>query len=152
MNSSSERKKQSIKIADMTRQATQKLKTMTDEYLATFDAAKQFSFSDAKNNKDKYEYNYYLFASSMIETVRELSSLNAELSSLLIIADQNMDVELITALQKRFDAFLIFEKALYEYTSSVESALDEGKATMAFLVNSANKFKKSIENLMSSNT
>ena len=55
MNSSKARKEESLRIANSTRLAAQRLKASTDEYLTTFDAAKQFSFSDAKNNKEKYE-------------------------------------------------------------------------------------------------
>ena len=152
MNSSKARKEESLRIANSTRLAAQRLKASTDEYLTTFDAAKQFSFSDAKNNKAKYEYNYYSYASSIIEVITELSALNAELSSLLILADQKMDIELIPILQKRFDVFLLFEKSLYHYTSTVEKAFDEGAPTITFLINAANKFKLSIENLITENT
>lgn len=147
-----ERRKISASLAKRTCELSNDILALADEYLSGFDSSKQFSFSSARNDKEKHEQAYYRFAASLIDSVRGLSSANAELSSLLIESDRKMDVELILALQKRFDAFEIFEHSLYEYTSSVEAAFDNGAPSMAFLINSANKFKLAVKNLINENS
>ena len=80
-----------------------------------------------------------------------LSTLNAELSSLLIKADKAMEIELTLSLEARFKAYKLFETSLYEYTSTVESAFDNNQLSVSVLLNSIQKFKNAVLNLISEN-
>ena len=130
-----------------------KLIESIDNYLNGFNQKEILSFSSSTSKESLKEYteNYFLFVSSIAPIISELTSLNAELASLLIKADKNMEIELIVTCEKKFNAFEEFERALYEYTSSVEKELLNSNANAAFLINATQKFKIAAERLVKEN-
>lgn len=130
-----------------------KLIKSIDNYLNGFNQKEilYFSSSTSKESLKEYTENYFLFVSSIAPIISELTSLNAELASLLIKADKNMVIELIVTCEKKFNAFEGFERALYEYTSSVEKELLNSNANAAFLINATQKFKIAAERLVKEN-
>ena len=130
-----------------------KLIKSIDNYLNGFNQKEILSFSSSTSKESLKEYteNYFLFVSSIAPIISELTSLNAELASLLIKADKNMEIELIVTCEKKFNAFEEFERALYEYTSSVEKELLNPNANAAFLINATQKFKIAAERLVKEN-
>lgn len=119
-------------------------------YLSSFDNKSLFSFSPVE--PEKYETAFMLFLSGISENISKLTDLNARLASLLIEADRAMMIETVLNLQKRFDAFCVFEKELYEYTESVDDAIQGKKISQSFIVAKTQKFKISTEYLLKENT
>ena len=62
-----------------------------------------------------------------------------------------MEIELTLSLESRFNAYKLFEASLYEYTSTVESAFDNNKLSISILLNSVQKFKNAVLNLILEN-
>ena len=139
------------KLAFDTVTLAKKIVTAIDAYASSFGRAESLSFFAANNNLEEYEERYLRFTLELTDTVSELSTLNAKLASLLIAADKAMEIDLTLFLQKRFDAFVLFEQALYEYTSSVESAFSSGTASARFLINSVQRLKSATERLIQEN-
>ena len=141
------------RISSSTILLSNKLIENIDNYLTGFKQKEILSFSSSTSKEllKKYTENYFFFVSSIAPIISELTSLNAELASLLIKADKNMEIELIVICEKKFNAFEIFEHALYEYTSSVEKELLNSKANATFLINATQKFKLSVGQLIKEN-
>lgn len=123
-----------------------------DEYTKKINVKGSLFFSVTSKETEKMFEDYLRFAASIYNTVIELSATNAKLASLLIKTDKAMEIELTLSLESRLNAFIAFEAALYEYTSSVETAYDNEKLTVSILLNSAQKFKNAITELISANS
>lgn len=141
------------RIAKETVSLSTHLLSQADEYLSSFNSNELLSFSSANNKTKikKYEEKYFLFLSNIAPIISALTALNADLASLLIEADRSMEIELIVICEKRFNAFEKFEKALYNYTSSVENEIMNAKITANFLINASQKFKFAINELIKEN-
>ena len=124
---------------------------MIDTYMGDFNKSDLLTFKRGKEQNERFSTQYYFFVSSISPIISELTSLNARLASLLIAADKAMDVELVVACEKRFNAFEAFERDLYEYTSSVEAQLSNSSASASFLLKAAQKFKTASERLLNEN-
>lgn len=124
---------------------------MIDTYMGDFNKSDLLTFKRGKEQNERFSTQYYFFVSSISPIISELTSLNARLASLLIAADKAMDVELVVACEKRFNAFEAFERDLYEYTSSVEAQLSNSSASATFLLKAAQKFKTASERLLDEN-
>lgn len=124
---------------------------MIDTYMGDFNKSDLLTFKRGKEQNERFSTQYYFFVSSISPIISELTSLNARLASLLIAADKAMDVELVVACEKRFNAFEAFEIDLYEYTSSVEAQLSNSSASATFLLKAAQKFKTASERLLDEN-
>lgn len=123
-----------------------------DEYTKKINVKGSLFFSVTSKETEKMFEDYLRFAASIYNTVIELSATNAKLASLLIKTDKAMEIELTLSLESRLNAFIAFEAALYDYTSSVETAYDNEKLTVSVLLNSAQKFKNAITELISANS
>lgn len=121
-----------------------------DAFMKEFHKSDIFSFSDP-NKKDNYEKKYFLFISSISPMLSRLTTLNAELATLLINADKAMEAELTVLCEKKFNAFETFERALYEYTSDIESELSKSTASVVFILNTTQKFKEALNQLIKEN-
>lgn len=119
-------------------------------YLSSFNNAATFSFSRSDTKKDEEAYMKFLLGIS--QKISALSDLNAKLASLLIEADKAMMIEATLLLQKRFDAFCVFENALYDYTSTLAEAFSNNRASPSFIVSATQKFKFSVEYLLKENS
>lgn len=117
-----------------------------DQYLSNFDRATSFSFS--KIDTDKYEHDYMNFLLIISPKISELTEINAETASLIIASDKAQKIETKLILEKRFDAFCLFEKALYEYTSNIDNAFSNNKITASFIVSNTQRFKMSTQILL----
>lgn len=122
-----------------------------DNYINQFNKTDIFSFSRKKDEEKKQVENYYLFLIDISSLITEITNQNAKLASLLIAADKKMQIDLIIICEKRLNAFEIFEQEFYAFTSSIEKAFSNNTASTAFLVNTAQKFKNSINKLISEN-
>ena len=130
---------------------SKKIIAAINTYTSSFNIQNSFSFSISKKQIEGLFEDYLKFASNIYNTVIRLSSLNATLSSLLIEADKAMEIELTLSLESRFNAYKLFEASLYEYTSTVESAFDNNQLSVSVLLNSIQKFKNAVLNLISEN-
>ena len=83
--------------------------------------------------------------------ISKLADLNAALASLLIKADTAMETEIVITCEKRFNAYEIFEKSFYEYTSNIENAFENSSVTPTFIINTTQKLKNSLNALINEN-
>ena len=86
---------ESKRISIKTINESQKIISAINAYTSSFNVKNSFSFSVSKKQIEEIFENYLHFAASIYNTVMALSTLNAELSSLLIKADKAMEIELI---------------------------------------------------------
>ncbi|MBO7302933.1 MAG: hypothetical protein J6U68_01965 [Clostridia bacterium] len=138
-------------ISEETVLLSRQIVSHTDEFLSSFNKNELLSFSNTQSKTKEYEEKYFLFVSGISSLISALSSLNADLASLLIEADRCMEIELIVICEKRFNAFEAFEHALYDYTSSVENEIINSKITAQFLISATQKFKFAINELIKVN-
>lgn len=124
---------------------------MIDTYMSDFNKSDLLKFKSGTEQNERFSNRYFSFLTSISPIISELTSLNAKLASLLIEADKAMDIEVIVACEKRFNAFEAFERDLYEYTSSVEAQLLNSRASASFLLKAAQKFKTASERLLNEN-
>ena len=117
-----------------------------NQYLSNLDRATFFSFS--KIDTEKYENSYMNFLLKISPKISELTAINAETASLIITSDRAQKIEIKLILEKRFDAFCLFEKALYEYTSNIDNAFLNDKITASFIVSNTQKFKMASQFLL----
>ena len=117
-----------------------------NQYLSNFDRATSFSFS--KIDTEKYENSYMNFLLKISPKISELTAINAETASLIITSDRAQKIEIKLILEKRFDAFCLFEKALYEYTSNIDNAFLNNKITASFIVSNTQKLKMATQLLL----
>ena len=122
----------------------------TDTYLSGFNISSSFSFS--KPDIKKIENDYMTFLMKISENISNLTAINAEVASLTILADKTAKIEATILLQKRFDAFSAFEKALYEYTESIDNAFSSNKISALFIISATQKFKLATEHLLKTNS
>lgn len=120
-----------------------------DLYLSKFSIKASLSFSAP--NKEKYEEDYMNFLLSISPKISELTELNAELASLIIASDKAAKVETTILLQKRFDAFCLFEKSLYEYTTAIDTTISSNNISTSFIVSATQKFKLATQLLQQAN-
>ena len=83
--------------------------------------------------------------------ISKLADLNAALASLLMKADTAMETEIVITCEKRFNAYEIFEKSFYEYTSNIENAFENSSVTPTFIINTTQKLKNSLNALIKEN-
>lgn len=138
-------------ISSKTISVAKKIIIEIDNYINQFNKADIFSFTRKENEEKKQSEAYYLFLLSISPMISEMTEQNAKLASLLINADKKMQIELIIICEKKLDAFEIFEQEFYSFTSSIEKAFSNNTSNSVFLVNTAQKFKNSINKLISEN-
>lgn len=119
-------------------------------FMNEFPKSDIFSFSNSRRTED-YSEKYFSFISSIFPLLSRLNELNADMASLLIKSDKKMEIDIIVLCEKRFNAFEAFEKSLYEYTSAMESELSKPSASVIFILNSTQKFKEALNQLITSN-
>ena len=138
-------------ISSKTISAAKKIIIEIDNYINQFNKADIFSFTRKENEEKKQSEAYYLFLLSISPMISEMTEQNAKLASLLINADKKMQIELIIICEQKLDAFERFEQEFYSFTSSIEKAFSNNTSNSVFLVNTAQKFKNSINKLISEN-
>ena len=139
-----------IELSSSTSIVTKELIRKINAFLSSFDAHTVFSFSSANTND--YEERYMLFLSGITNEISKLTSLNASLASHIIEADKAANIEATLIMQKRFDAFCLFESELYNYTEKAENAFANKQASTSFIISSTQKFKLAAENLLKENS
>ena len=138
-------------ISSKTISVAKKIIIEIDNYINQFNKADIFSFTRKENEEKKQSEAYYLFLLSISPMISEMIEQNAKLASLLINADKKMQIELIIICEQKLDAFERFEQEFYSFTSSIEKAFSNNTSNSVFLVNTAQKFKNSINKLISEN-
>lgn len=138
-------------ISSKTISVAKKIIIEIDNYINQFNKADIFSFTRKENEEKKQSEAYYLFLLSISPMISEMTEQNAKLASLLINADKKMQIELIIICEQKLDAFERFEQEFYSFTSSIEKAFSNNTSNSVFLVNTAQKFKNSINKLISEN-
>ena len=134
------------KLLEKSIEIIKKLTEYIDQYLSNFDITNSFSFS--KINVEKYEHDYMNFLLTISPKISELTAINAETASLIIASDRAQKIDIKLILEKRFNAFCLFEQALYEYTSNIDNAFSNNKVTSSFIVSSTQKFKMATQLLL----
>ena len=124
---------------------------LTNAYTSEFDKKEIFSFSNKEEQTRKYYDRYFSFVLEISPMISKLADLNAALASLLIKADTAMETEIVITCEKRFNAYEIFEKSFYEYTSNIENAFENSSVTPTFIINTTQKLKNSLNALINEN-
>lgn len=124
---------------------------LTNAYTSEFDKKEIFSFSNKEEQTRKYYDRYFSFVLEISPMISKLADLNAALASLLMKADTAMETEIVITCEKRFNAYEIFEKSFYEYTSNIENAFENSSVTPTFIINTTQKLKNSLNALINEN-
>ena len=115
----------------------------TDAYLSSFDSISLLSFSD---NKSKlYKENYYEFFSSLTEVAEHLTSAISKLSTLLEIADNESELEIIVSAGSKLEAFFKFENSLGEFSKATKKLISSESISPSQLVFEARKLRSAAE-------
>ena len=141
---------QKAKLSEKTVSEAKTIIKEINAYLSGFNISSSLSFS--KPDIKKLENDYMNFLMKISENISTLTKINAEVASLTILADKATKVETTVLLQKNFDAFCNFEKALYEYTESIDTAFSNNKISISLIVSATQKLKLITECLMEINT
>lgn len=134
---SEERKKLFASLTE----AFNKIAEKTDEYLYSFDKKDFFVFSDSDTRAKRYQKHYYAFTISVADHLLAADRLAGELSSLVLRADREMNVDELIILQTVFEAYLEFKKNSSEYFSSAEKMLSSKSISVSVMMDNAMKFK-----------
>lgn len=124
---------------------------LTNAYTSEFDKKEIFSFSNKEEQTRKYYDRYFSFVLEISPMISKLADLNAALASLLMKADTAMETEIVITCEKRFNAYEMFEKSFYEYTSNIENAFENSSVTPTFIINTTQKLKNSLNALINEN-
>lgn len=138
-------------ISSKTIHTINQIVALTNAYMSDFDKNDIFAFSNKNENYKKYYDRYFSFIFEISPMISKLADLNAALASLLIKADKAMETKIVITCEKRFTAYEKFEKNFYEYTLTIETAFENSNATPAFIINATQKFKNSLNTLISEN-
>lgn len=122
--------------------------SLTDKYINSFETEDFFSFSDTEKRLKALKKKYAEFFASLAEPLNKLENDAAEVSTLLIRADIEMNLDMITYLQMLFEEYLQFEKTLAAYGTNVKRVFEEKNISISLLLNEANKFKFSLMALL----
>ena len=115
-----------------------------DEYSNTFKQEYFFTFSNPEQKFKIYADEYRKFSAIFISYFDSLGSYATQISSLLLEADRNGDLEAISPLKSAFEAYLLVEKSFYEYSKSVEKELSKNNPSISCLTLNLSKLKLSI--------
>lgn len=117
------------------------------EYMQTFETESFFTFSAQKQEEQlKREYNSFIFKTSSI--LSETSTSVANISSLLIDADKEMDNESAASLKEAFDGYVLFEKAFTEYKRDIDIMFSRGSVSVSRLLDGAKKLTLYINSIL----
>jgi hypothetical protein len=117
-----------------------------DEYLNQFEHEDFFSFSNTEKRDKIYKQNYYAFISKLPILLTSMENAISRLSALLIRADEAIDLEMITLIGSKIDAYMAFENSLKNFSGSVQQAISKGNTSPSLLINEARRLKLSLEN------
>ena len=126
----------------------EELLAKTDNYINTFNKKDFFVFSNSNERNTVYQRNYYSFSISAADPLLLLDRLMGSVSSLLIRADKEMNVEELVILQHLFGEYLKFKETSSKYFSKAEKAFSSDSISLSYLLDGANKFKFSISTLI----
>ena len=122
----------------------EELLSKTDNYINTFDKTDFFAFSNGSQKNKIYQKNYYSFSISIADTLVVLDRLMGDISSLLICADKEMNVDELVVLQNLFGEYLKFKEASSMYFSKTEKSFLSDSISLSELLDGAKKFRFNI--------
>ena len=120
----------------------------TNNYIDTFDKKDFFVFSNSNSLNKIYQKNYYSFSISVADSLLLIDRLMGSVSSLLIRADKEMNVDELVILQDIFNEYLKFKENSSTYFSQSEKAFSSDSISLSELLEKANKFRFSITALI----
>ena len=112
------------------------------EYSLTFKQEDFYTF-EREEKKEIYKKAYYNFASEIKEIFSALEDNLFAVSSLLLAADREGDVENVVFYSKIFEAYLRFQKSVHAYTYASEKELSKNVPSLTVLFNALEKLKMS---------
>ena len=121
---------------------------LTDSYINSFSKEDFYTFSDSNSRLQHYKNAYSDFVRTLACPLNDLEAQNSQISSLLILADSEMKIDIISYLQDIFEEYLRFEKSLSEYGSNVKIIFARADASASALVEQTQKFKFSLLSLL----
>ncbi len=129
------------KLFDSLAKSFELIREKTDEYLNSFDKKDFFAFSDNDTRTKRYQRHFHAFTISVADHLLVADRLAGELSSLVLRADREMNVDELILLQAIFEEYIVFKKSSSEYFSSVEKMLSSSSVSVSTLMDKATKFK-----------
>lgn len=123
------------------------LSQKADEYINTFDPKDFFVFSNTAARSKIYQKDYDTFTLNVADPLLSLDRLMGELSSLLLKADREMNIDEMLLQNTLFDAYLKFKKSSSDFFSQAEKMFSSGSITLSIILDGAKKFKFDISSL-----
>ena len=105
-----------------------------DDYSKTFKQEYFFTFSNAEHKAKLYSEEYRKFNAAFIKHFNQIGTYTAQISTLLLEADRNGDLEAIPPLKAAFESFLVVEKSFYEYSRATEKELSRSEPSISCLM------------------
>ena len=122
--------------------------SVVDSYIQSFEVKDFYTFSSVKARNDLYKNEYRKFILNTADPIEDISFSIAEISSLLISADKDMDSLSAESLKDIFESYLLLESALGDYKMGTERMFAQENVSVAALLNGAKKIKLHIEELL----
>ncbi len=116
----------------------------TNEYLTTFKKEDFFEFSHKSEKGGYYKKKYYSFVLKISEAITSLEAIASDISSLLIEADRNMDVESVNSLNFVFCSYQKLQTELSRYTAIAEKELSRDSASASVLLEATKRLRAAI--------
>lgn len=121
---------------------------ITDEYLSGFEREDFFVFSGSEDQNRLYKKEYYAFVSRLPEIIAQAEAEVAHLSSLLVEADEAGELDAITLIGAKVEAYLAFERELGAYSADSRAAVAEERISPTRLVSAARRLRSAAEALI----
>lgn len=122
--------------------------SLIDDYTRVFEVKDFYTFSSENDRSSSYKNEYRKFIISTAEPTESISATIAEISSLLITADRDMDSDSAEQLRDIFESYLSFEAAFGDYKKETERILSLPGISVSALLSGAKKIKLYIMTLL----
>ena len=122
--------------------------SLIDSYIQSFEIKDFYTFSSEKARNNLYKNEYRKFILNTTDQIGGISIYIAEISSLLISADRDMDSLSAEDLKDIFESYLLLESSLGDYKKETERMLSQQNISVSALLNGAKKIKLHIEALL----
>lgn len=121
---------------------------LTDGYLSGFEREDFFIFSGSEEQNRLYKKEYLAFVSRLPEIIAQAEAEVAHLSSLLVEADEAGELDAITLIGAKVEAYLAFERELGAYSADSRAAVTEERISPTRLVSAARRLRSAAEALI----
>ncbi len=122
--------------------------SLINDYMHLFEVKDFYTFSSKNERNASYKNEYRKFIINSTEPIERISVSVAEISSLLVMADRDMDSAASERFKDIFESYLLFESAFANYKKETEHMLSIENISVSSLLDGAKKIKLHIENLL----